>query len=134
MMIDGLNPADAHGDAGESRPARHNATRADHCASPPPHPPIQVGGDPDRESDIAGVAGVSGLIKTLEKTTLQLAVLAVAIALIGFAVTLVQGNELYTYWSSAIAVVVLIYCYPTKSSWQKTVKYFTDPKTEPVTE
>ena len=87
-----------------------------------------------RLQDIAGVAGVSGLIKTLEKTTLQLAVLAVAIALIGFAVTLVQGNELYTYWSSAIAVVVLIYCYPTKSSWQKTVKYFTDPKTEPVTE
>ena len=87
-----------------------------------------------RLQDIAGVSGVIGLIKTLEKTTLQLALLAAAIALIGFAVTLVQGNELYTYWSSAIAAVVLIYCYPTKSSWLKTVNYFTDPKTEPVTE
>jgi hypothetical protein len=41
---------------------------------------------------------------------------------------------LYTYWSCAIAVVVLIYCYPTKSSWLKTVRYFTDPQTEPATE
>jgi peptidoglycan/LPS O-acetylase OafA/YrhL len=87
-----------------------------------------------RLQDIAGVSGVSGLIKTLENTTLQLALLAVVIALIGFVVTLLQGNELYTYWSCAIAVVVLIYCYPTKSSWLKTVYYFTDPRTEPVTE
>ena len=89
---------------------------------------------PMRLQDIAGLAGVTGLIKTLEKTTLQLALLAVVIAVIGFVVTLMQGNELYTYWSCAIAVVVLIYCYPTKSSWLKTVYYFTDPKTEPVTE
>ena len=87
-----------------------------------------------RLQDIAGVAGVSGLIKTLESTTLQLALFAAAIAGIGFIVTLIQGNELYTYWSCAISVVVLIYCYPTKSSWLKTVRYFTDPKTEPVTE
>jgi peptidoglycan/LPS O-acetylase OafA/YrhL len=89
---------------------------------------------PMRLQDIAGIAGVAGLIKTLEKTTLQLALLAVVIAVIGFVVTLIQGNELYTYWSCAIAVVVLIYCYPTKSSWLKTVYYFTDPKTAPVTE
>ena len=87
-----------------------------------------------RLQDIAGISGVVGLIKTLEKTTLQLALLAVTIALIGFIVTLIQGNELYTYWSCAIAVVVLIYCYPTKSSWLKTVYYFTDPRTEPATE
>jgi hypothetical protein len=87
-----------------------------------------------RLQDIAGVAGVTGLIKTLESTTLQLALFAAAIAIIGFIVTLIQGNELYTYWSCAIAVVVLIYCYPTKTSWLKTVRYFTDPQTEPATE
>jgi peptidoglycan/LPS O-acetylase OafA/YrhL len=87
-----------------------------------------------RLQDIAGVAGVAGLIRTLEKTTIQLALIAVAIALIGFVVTVIQGNELYTYWSCAIAVVVLIYSYPTKSSWLKTVYYFTDPRTEPATE
>lgn len=87
-----------------------------------------------RLQDIAGVAGTSALIKTLEKTTLQLALCAAVIAVIGFVVTLIQGNELYTYWSCAIAVVVLIYCYPTKSSWLKIVRYFTDPQTEPATE
>ena len=87
-----------------------------------------------RLQDIAGVVGTTGLIKTLERTTLQLALCAALIAVIGFAVTLLQGNELYTYWSCAIAVVVLIYCYPTKSSWLKIVRYFTDPQTEPVTE
>lgn len=87
-----------------------------------------------RLQDIAGIAGVAGLIKTLEKTTIQLALFAVAIAIIGFAVTVIQGNELYTYWSCAIAVVVLIYSFPTKSSWLKIVYYFTDPRTEPVTE
>jgi peptidoglycan/LPS O-acetylase OafA/YrhL len=89
---------------------------------------------PMRLQDIAGLQGVTGLVKTLEKTTIQLALMAVAIAVLGFVVTLISGNELYTYWSSAIAVVVLVYCYPSKSSWLKIVYYFTDPRTQPVTE
>lgn len=89
---------------------------------------------PMRLQDIAGLAGVSGLIKTLEKTTIQLAVLAELIATIGFIVTLITGNELYTYWSCAIAAVVLVYCYPTKSSWLRIVYRFTDRRTEPATE
>jgi len=87
-----------------------------------------------RLQDIAGLEGVTGLVKTLEKTTIQLALMAVAIATIGFIVTLVTGNDLYTYWSCAIGVLVLVYCYPSKSSWLKIVYYFTDPRTEPVTE
>lgn len=83
-----------------------------------------------RLRDIFGLAGVSGLIKTLQRTTIQLALLAAAIAVIGFIVTVIQGNELYTYWSCAIAAVVLIYCYPTKSSWLKTVYYFAEPLQE----
>jgi peptidoglycan/LPS O-acetylase OafA/YrhL len=82
---------------------------------------------PMRLRDISGLAGVSGLLKTLEKTTIQLALMAVAIAIIGFIVTLIQGNELYTYWACAIAVVVLIYCYPTRSSWQRTAWNFAEP-------
>jgi hypothetical protein len=85
-----------------------------------------------RLQDIAGLEGVSGLIRTLEKTTIQLAVLAEAIATIGFIVTLITGNELYTYWSCAIAIVVLIYCYPTKSSWLRTLYRFTDKQPEQI--
>jgi hypothetical protein len=89
---------------------------------------------PMRLQDITGLQGVSGLVKTLEKVTIQMAILAESIATIGFVVTLVTGNELYTYWSGAIAAVVLVYCYPTKSSWLRMVYYFTDRRVEPATE
>ena len=79
---------------------------------------------PMRLQDIGSLEGGAGLVQTLEKTTLQLAILGASIALIGFIATLVTGNELYTYWASAIALVVLVYSYPTKSSWIRTVERF----------
>jgi hypothetical protein len=81
---------------------------------------------PMRLQDIAGLAGVTGLIKTLEKTTIQIALLGAAIAAIGFIATLVTGNERYSYWAGAIAVVVFIYSYPTKSSWLRALYRFTE--------
>jgi len=83
---------------------------------------------PMRLQDIVGLAGVSGLLKTLEKTTLQISLLGAAIALIGFISTLVTGNERYGYWSGAIAIIVFIYCYPTKSSWLRALYKFTESK------
>jgi membrane protein YdbS with pleckstrin-like domain len=81
---------------------------------------------PMRLQDIFGLAGVSGLLKTLERTTIQLAVLGAAIASIGFIATLVTGNEWYTYLASAVAVLVFVYCYPTKSSWLRTIYRFAE--------
>jgi len=79
-----------------------------------------------RLEDIAGLAGVSGLLKTLEKTTIQLALLGAAIAIIGFIATLMTGNERYTYWAGAISVIVFVYCYPTKQSWLRALYRFTE--------
>jgi membrane protein YdbS with pleckstrin-like domain len=81
---------------------------------------------PMRLQDIAGLSGVTGLLKTLEKTTIQIALLGAAIAAIGFISTLVTGNERYSYWAGAIAVIVFIYCYPTKSSWLRALYRFTE--------
>jgi membrane protein YdbS with pleckstrin-like domain len=81
---------------------------------------------PMRLQDIAGLAGVTGLLKTLEKTTVQLGLLGAAIAAIGFISTLVTGNERYSYWAGAIAVIVFIYCYPTKNSWLRALYRFTE--------
>jgi len=81
---------------------------------------------PMRLQDIAGLGGVSGLIKALEKTTVQIALLGAAIAAIGFIVTLLTGNGRYSYWAGAIAVVVFIYSYPTKSSWLRALYRFTE--------
>ena len=83
-----------------------------------------------RLQDIAGLSGVSGLLKTLEKTTVQLALMAAAIALTGFIATLVTGNDLYTYWTGAVAVVVFVYCFPTKSSWRRALNRFAAPSPE----
>ena len=80
-----------------------------------------------RLQDITGLAGVSGLLKTLEKTTIQLALLGAAIASIGFVATLMTGNDRYTYWAGAIAVIVFVYCYPTKQSWLRALYRFAEP-------
>lgn len=76
---------------------------------------------PMRLQDIFGLAGVSGLLKTLEKTTIQLALLGAATASVGFIATLVTGNDWYTYLACAVAILVFVYCYPTKSSWLRTL-------------
>jgi len=77
-----------------------------------------------RLQDIGGIQGATGLLLTLEKTTLQLAVLGAAIAAIGFIGTLVTGNDTYTYWAGLIAIVVLLYCYPIRKAWARTLQQF----------
>jgi hypothetical protein len=79
---------------------------------------------PARLQDIASLYGVSALIRTFEKTTIQLAVLAAGIAIIGFVATLMTGQQTYTYRASAVAVLVLAYSYPTKSSWMRAVERY----------
>lgn len=88
---------------------------------------------PMRLQDIAGLAGPSGLLKTLEKTTLQMALFGAAIAAIGFISTLAMGSEGYTYWAGLIALIVFFYAYPRKSLWAKVVNWFTDPENNPST-
>jgi hypothetical protein len=77
-----------------------------------------------RLQDIGGLKGATGLLITLEKTTLQLALLGAGIAAMGFIGTLVTGNDTYTYWAGLIAIVVLLYCYPSRKAWTRTVQQF----------
>ena len=83
---------------------------------------------PMRLQDIVGLAGVSGLLKTFEKTTIQIALFGAAIAATGFIATLMTGDDGYSYLAGAVAVIVLVYCYPTKSSWLRALYRFTEPK------
>jgi hypothetical protein len=82
-----------------------------------------------RLKDIGALQGASGLLSTLERTTLQIALLAAAVAATGFISTLLTGNDFYTYGSGVVAVAVLLYCYPTKVSWNRTIQLFA-PKTD----
>jgi hypothetical protein len=72
-----------------------------------------------RLQDIAGVRGVSGLLQTLQGTTIQVACLAGAIALMGFVVTIRTGNEYDMLRAGGVAIIVLIYCLPSRTSWER---------------
>lgn len=77
-----------------------------------------------RLQDIGALKGATGLLTTLEKTTLQLALLGAGIAALGFIGTVLTGNDIYTYWAALIAIVVLVYCYPSRKAWERTVQQF----------
>ena len=77
-----------------------------------------------RLEDIASLRGASGLMITLEKTTLLVAMIGVAVALIGFAATLMTGAPLYTYQAGVVAAAILLYGYPVRSSWEQAVRRY----------
>lgn len=80
-----------------------------------------------RLQDIGSLQGALGVMKTLERTTIQVAVLSVAVSVSGFVATLTTGNPLYTYWAAVIAIVLLIYHYPRRSAWNNAIlKYAGD--------
>ena len=84
-----------------------------------------------RLQDIGGLGGPSSLLKTLEKTTLQVALIAASLSILGFVATLLTANDFYSYGAGLIAVVILVYCYPTKTSWIRTIQRFARMDDEP---
>jgi hypothetical protein len=84
-----------------------------------------------RLQDIGALGGASALLRTLEKTTLQVALIGAALSVLGFVATLTTGNDFYTYGAGIIAIVVLLYCYPTKTSWTRTIQRFARMEDEP---
>jgi hypothetical protein len=83
-----------------------------------------------RLQDLGALGGQAALLATLEKTTLQLGVLAAFLIITGFVSTVLTSNDFYTYGAGLIAVVVLLYAYPTKSSWERTLRRFTPDNEE----
>lgn len=84
-----------------------------------------------RLQDIGALKGVSGLLITLQRTTVQVALIGAAIACIGFAGTLLTGNEFYTYVAAVVGAVVILYAYPIRSSWERAIQRFV-PSPEPA--
>jgi hypothetical protein len=77
-----------------------------------------------RLQDIAALQGASGLIITLQRTTLRVAMIGAAVAIIGFVATLITGAPLYTYQAGVVAAAVLLYGYPVRSSWEQAVRRY----------
>ena len=77
-----------------------------------------------RLRDIGALGGAPALLRTLEKTTIQVALVGAAISAMGFIATLMTGNDFYTYGATLVAIFVMLYCFPTLSSWRKTLQQF----------
>ena len=75
-----------------------------------------------RLQDIAAVKGVSAMLRTLQGTTIQVASIGGAIGLLGFIITIITGDWTNMLRAAGVSVIVLVYCYPFKSAWQRTVR------------
>jgi hypothetical protein len=84
-----------------------------------------------RLQDIAALKGAVGLLITLQRTTLQVALIVASTAVIGFAATLITGDPSYTYRGGVIAVAVLLYCYPVRTAWEQAVRRFSPAPNSP---
>jgi hypothetical protein len=74
-----------------------------------------------RLKDIAALRGTSGLLKTLQQTTIQVASLGAAIAVMGFAWAMLTGDWTNMLRSAGVSGIVLVYSYPFRSAWQRAV-------------
>jgi len=77
-----------------------------------------------RLQDIAALQGASGLLITLQRTTLRVAMIGIGIAVLGFIATLMTAVPLYTYQAGVVGVAVLLYGYPVRISWEQAVRRF----------
>lgn len=75
-----------------------------------------------RLRDIAALRGISGLLATLQGTTIQVAFIGGSIALMGFIVTIMTGNKFDMLRAGGVAAIVLIYSYPQRGAWQRVVR------------
>ena len=77
---------------------------------------------PMRLQDIAALRGISGLLATLRNTTIQIAFIGGAIALMGFMAMIMTHNEYHMLRAGGVAAIVLISAYPQRSAWQRLVR------------
>ena len=78
-----------------------------------------------RLKDIAALKGMSGLLKTLQDTTVQVACIGGAIGLMGFMLVILSGDWTFTLRAIGVSVIVLIYGYPFRSAWERVARQLT---------
>ncbi len=84
-----------------------------------------------RLRDIGGLRGPSGLLSTLQKTTVEVAFIGAAVALMGFAISVATGIGTEMIFAGAVAVAVLLYAYPSRAAWRRVVEATADEDGEP---
>jgi hypothetical protein len=75
-----------------------------------------------RLNDIAALRGMSGLLATLQNTTLLLAVIGETVVIMGFITTMMTNDWIHVRNAGVIAIGVLLYSYPSRTSWERVVQ------------
>jgi hypothetical protein len=78
-----------------------------------------------RLRDIAALRGPSGLLRTLQTTTVNVALIGGGIAVMCFVVGLMTGAS-SDRWLCVIALAVLFYAYPRRAAWSRVVEAMTE--------
>lgn len=76
---------------------------------------------PARLQDIASLRGTSALLRTLQNTTMLVAGIGGAIAVMGFVLAMGTGSPTDMLWMAGVAAVVLLYAYPRRKTWRRVV-------------
>lgn len=79
-----------------------------------------------RLKDIAALNGTSGLLKSLQDTTIQIAFIGGAIALMGFIVSILTGDWTGMLRAAGVSAIVLFYGYPFRSAWERVARQLSD--------
>lgn len=85
---------------------------------------------PVRLQAVAGLRGTDGLLATLQRTTIMVALLGGVIALMGFTSAYLTGEPTDMNYAGVIAIAVLLYCYPRRAAWQRAVRELQPAGTE----
>jgi hypothetical protein len=85
-----------------------------------------------RLRDIGALRGASGLLETLHRTTVMVALIGAVIAALGLYMSLLTGVGTDMLYMAVIAVVVLIYCYPRRAAWRSVLDAFAGSSDEAV--
>lgn len=76
-----------------------------------------------RLHDISVLRGASGMLKDMQSTTITIASLGGAVALLGFIVMIQAGDKYQMLRAGLVAIFVLLYSYPQKSAWLRVLQW-----------
>ena len=85
-----------------------------------------------RLQDIGALRGASGLLETLQTTTVIVAAIAALIAVLGLLISIMTGAGTDMLYYGVIAAAVLAYCYPRRAAWQAVVRATERGEGDPV--
>lgn len=74
-----------------------------------------------RLKDIAAIKGISGLLKSLQSTTMMVAFIAGVVTILGVIITMMTRSKYDMLRAGGVSTIILLYCYPFRGAWERVV-------------